>query len=62
MSIFVVIGRRPFSPRQPLLRRVWEKVIRQDGRYVSWEFANAGTGVATAIRVSDEAPLGSGQS
>ena len=48
-------------PRQPLLRRVWEKVIRQDGRYVSWEFVNAGTGVATAIRVSDEAPLGSGQ-
>jgi predicted O-methyltransferase YrrM len=48
-------------PRQPLLRRVWEKVIRQDGRYVSWEFANAGTGVATAIRVSDEAPLAPAQ-
>lgn len=33
--------------------RVWERVIRQDRRYVSWEFADRGTGVAAAIRISD---------
>lgn len=44
-------------PIFPILRRVWNKVIERDGRYVTWEYHNAGFGVATAIRVSAEAPL-----
>ncbi|MGB2694612.1 MAG: class I SAM-dependent methyltransferase [Dehalococcoidia bacterium] len=44
-------------PLKPVLRRIWDRVICQDGRYVQWEFADAGKGVAAAIRVSDGAPL-----
>ncbi|MGB2694613.1 MAG: class I SAM-dependent methyltransferase [Dehalococcoidia bacterium] len=33
--------------------RVWDRVIRQDRRYVSWEFADRRYGVAAAIRISD---------
>ena len=44
-------------PMYPVLRRVWGKVVGRDGRYATWEFNNAGSGVATAIRVSDQAPL-----
>ena len=40
-------------PLMPLLRRVWNKIILGDRRYVAWEFADAGQGVAMAIRVSD---------
>ena len=41
-------------PMFPRLRRVWNKVIRKDdSRYVSWEFADAGYGVSAAIRVSE---------
>ena len=41
----------------PTLRRVWEKLIERDGRYVHWEFRDAGSGVAAAIRVCDVAPV-----
>ena len=41
-------------PMFPVLRRVWDKVIRQDSRYMSREFTDVGYGVAAAIRVSDE--------
>lgn len=40
--------------RVPVLRRVWEKVVKRDSRYVSWEFTDAGYGVAAAIRIGDE--------
>jgi len=40
----------------PLLRRVWQKVIRNDARYLSWEFTDAGAGIAAAIRISDGPP------
>ena len=35
------------------LRRGWDKVIRHDVHYVSWEFIDAGFGVAVAIRAFD---------
>ena len=35
------------------LNRVWEKVVKRDTRYVTWEFTDAGYGVAAAIRISD---------
>ncbi|MEX0786652.1 MAG: class I SAM-dependent methyltransferase [Dehalococcoidia bacterium] len=35
----------------PRLRRVWDRVIERDGRFVSWEYAEGGRGVAAAIRV-----------
>lgn len=38
----------------PVLRRVWQKVVRRDSRYLTWEFTDAGYGVAAGIRVSDE--------
>jgi len=41
----------------PTLRRVWEKIIERDGRYVHWEFRDAGSGVVAAIRICDEAPV-----
>jgi len=44
-------------PVAPTLRRVWEKVVVRDGRFATWEFRDGGSGVAAAIRVSDEAPL-----
>ncbi len=37
----------------PHLGRLWDEVIRHDSRYVAWEFAQGGTGVAAAIRMSD---------
>ena len=40
-------------PTAPVLRRVWNKFIRHDMRYVSWDFTDAGFGVAAAIRVFD---------
>lgn len=36
----------------PALRRVWRRVIERDARFTSWEFADAGYGVAIAIRVA----------
>lgn len=45
----------------PHLGRLWDEVIRHDSRYVTWEFAQGGVGVAAAIRMSDGpvlAPLG----
>ncbi|MCH7488643.1 MAG: class I SAM-dependent methyltransferase [Chloroflexi bacterium] len=35
----------------PELRPIWDDVIERDDRYVSWEFIDAGFGVAAAIRV-----------
>ena len=40
-------------PRIPVLRRIWDKVIRNDAHYVTWEFNDAGFGVAVAIRAFD---------
>lgn len=37
----------------PRLRRIWNKVIRRDRRYVSWDFVNAGFGVSAAVRFSE---------
>ena len=37
----------------PHLGRLWDEVIRHDSRYVTWEFAQGGVGVAAAIRMSD---------
>lgn len=34
----------------PHLWRIWNKLIKRDRRYVSWEFIDAGFGVAAAIR------------
>lgn len=42
----------------PLLQRVWRRLVQRDSRYVTWEFADAGCGVAAAIRISDEPALG----
>jgi hypothetical protein len=28
-------------------------LVKRDGRFATWEFAEAGTGIAAAIRVSD---------
>jgi predicted O-methyltransferase YrrM len=36
----------------PVLRRIWNKVIVGDDRFVSWEFRDAGFGVAAAVRVA----------
>lgn len=44
-------------PINPVLRRIWERVIVRDGRYSSWEFIDANVGVAAAIRVADAAPV-----
>jgi hypothetical protein len=38
----------------PALQRVWDRLVKHDGRYLTWEFAEAGTGIAAAIRVSDQ--------
>lgn len=36
----------------PALRRVWHRVIERDKRFVSWEFIDAGYGVAAAVRAT----------
>ena len=38
---------------KPVLRRIWNRVIREDRRYVEWECDNGTHGVAAAIRVRD---------
>jgi predicted O-methyltransferase YrrM len=35
------------------LRRVWDRLLKRDSRYVTWEFTDAGDGVAAAIRIGD---------
>jgi predicted O-methyltransferase YrrM len=40
-------------PYVPILRRVWNKLIQGDGRYVGWAPTGAG-GVAAALRIADE--------
>ena len=42
----------------PLLQRVWERMVKRDTRFVTWEFTEAGYGVAAAIRISDEPIIG----
>jgi predicted O-methyltransferase YrrM len=37
----------------PLLKRVWQKVVKQGSRYVTWEYTDTGYGIAAAIRVGD---------
>ena len=36
----------------PVLRRIWNAIIERDGRFVSWEFHDAGFGVNAAVRVA----------
>ena len=38
---------------KPVLRRIWDRVIRDDRRYVEWECDNGTHGVAAAIRVRE---------
>ena len=40
-------------PVKPLLRRVWNRMIRDDDRFVSWEFLDGNFGVAAAIRIKE---------
>lgn len=42
----------------PLLLRVWERVVKRDTRFVTWEFNEPGYGVAAAIRISDDPLVG----
>ena len=44
-------------PMFPRLERVWDRVIRRDSRYITWEFYDAGRGVVAAIRISDRQRL-----
>jgi predicted O-methyltransferase YrrM len=37
----------------PLLQSVWQRIVQRDRRFVTWEFTDAGYGVAAAIRISD---------
>lgn len=37
----------------PLLTHVWRSLVEKDSRYVTWEFTDAGYGIAAAIRVRD---------
>ena len=40
------------SRRRRPLARLWQWFVKEDGRYRSWEFTEAGTGIAAAVRVS----------
>jgi predicted O-methyltransferase YrrM len=42
----------------PLLQSVWQRMVRRDTRFVTWEFTGAGYGVAAAIRISDGPVVG----
>lgn len=44
--------------RMPGLQRVWERLVRRDSRFVTWEFTDDGDGIAAAIRIADEPMLG----
>jgi predicted O-methyltransferase YrrM len=37
------------------LVRLWDRVVKRDSRYVTWEFTETGFGVALAVRIGDEA-------
>lgn len=39
--------------QRPALRGVWERLVKRDSRYVTWEYTDAGDGVAAAIRIGD---------
>ena len=41
----------------PLLLNLWERIVKRDRRFVTWEFTDAGTGIAAAVRVSDARPV-----
>lgn len=38
----------------PPLRRVWDRLVKRDSRYATWEYTDDGDGVAAAIRIGDE--------
>ena len=44
-------------PMFPRLERIWDRVIRRDSRYITWEFYDAARGVVAAIRISDRQRL-----
>jgi predicted O-methyltransferase YrrM len=35
----------------PNLQRVWKRLVRDDPRFVTWQYTEAGTGIAGAVRV-----------
>jgi predicted O-methyltransferase YrrM len=37
----------------PWLERVWNVMVRQDRRYVTWEFSDGGRGVCAGIRIAE---------
>lgn len=39
-------------PAVPALERVWDRVVRRDRRYASWEYQNGHFGVAVAVRLA----------
>lgn len=39
--------------QRPALRGVWERLVKRDSRYVTWEYTDAGDGIAAAIRIGD---------
>ncbi|MDP3767786.1 MAG: class I SAM-dependent methyltransferase, partial [Dehalococcoidia bacterium] len=38
-------------PVRPVLRRVWDRAVRRDRRYATWQFDEGRLGVATAVRM-----------
>jgi predicted O-methyltransferase YrrM len=40
-------------PLKPALRRIWNKMVAKNVRYVAWEFIDGSCGVAAAVRVWD---------
>lgn len=43
--------------RALVLGRVWERLVKRDSRYATWEFTEDGDGIAAAIRIGDEPML-----
>jgi hypothetical protein len=37
----------------PKLRRVWNEMVANDYRFVTWELGGAGRGISAGIRIAD---------
>ncbi len=46
--------------RAPNLQRAWDQLVKRDSRYVTWECAASGRGIAAAIRIGDRRIFGRG--
>ncbi len=44
--------------RAPTLQRVWRELVQRDERFVTWEFTDAGFGIAAGVRILDAPPGG----